>query len=400
MPTKFPSDIPKFEGKPGEDPGDHVTTFHLWCSSNSLKDDSIQLCLFQHTLIGGVTKWYIELDSSKYAYFNDLAMVFLNHFQLPVRYDVDTELLANFEQTKVIHISDHIREWHRRKSLIKVKVPPTFFLEWFLKSLVPCVSKDVATSRVFFRRRGYHESPTTGVDLLSIWYVVRDPSDAPRSTFDKTKQKSGPHVDGIVGSTQSKPTDQLTNQLQQLSIQQTVANQTPSSAAPVTQTSDVHSVQSTNPKGNQQSEGKRKYKNKKGKGDKKAVNNVGEGKNEKRKVKFLCNLCTDDHLTHQFPQLEEAQNLLAQQQPVMLTNPFPQGKNMAQASSSMNAPGGNQGAPMPNANNKATNIYMMRSMLIYRPGLIITECQNLLRREKKPPTHHLLFKLRILWEKL
>jgi hypothetical protein len=43
MPTKFPSDIPKFEGNPGEDPGDHVTTFHLWCSSNSLNDDSIKL---------------------------------------------------------------------------------------------------------------------------------------------------------------------------------------------------------------------------------------------------------------------------------------------------------------------------------------------------------------------
>jgi hypothetical protein len=54
MPTKFPSDIPKFEGKPNEDPGDHVTTFHLWCSSNSLRDDSIQLHLFQHTLIGSV----------------------------------------------------------------------------------------------------------------------------------------------------------------------------------------------------------------------------------------------------------------------------------------------------------------------------------------------------------
>jgi hypothetical protein len=111
MPTKFPSDIPKFEGNPGEDPGDHVTTFHLWCSSNSLKDDSIQLHLFQCTLIGGVAKWYIELDNSRYSYFNDLAMVFLNHFQLPVRYDVDTELLANFEQTKADHISDHIREW-------------------------------------------------------------------------------------------------------------------------------------------------------------------------------------------------------------------------------------------------------------------------------------------------
>ena len=36
IPTKLPSDIPKFEGKFGEDPGAHATTFHLWCSSNSL----------------------------------------------------------------------------------------------------------------------------------------------------------------------------------------------------------------------------------------------------------------------------------------------------------------------------------------------------------------------------
>jgi hypothetical protein len=41
MSTKFPSNIPKFEAKPNKDPRDHVTTFHLWCSSNSLKDDSI-----------------------------------------------------------------------------------------------------------------------------------------------------------------------------------------------------------------------------------------------------------------------------------------------------------------------------------------------------------------------
>jgi hypothetical protein len=110
MPTKFPFDIPKFEGNPGEDPSDHVTTFHLWFSSNSLKDDFIKLCLFQCTLIGGEKKWYIELENSKYSYFNDLAMVFLNHFQFPVRYDANTELLANFEQTKVEHISDHIQE--------------------------------------------------------------------------------------------------------------------------------------------------------------------------------------------------------------------------------------------------------------------------------------------------
>jgi hypothetical protein len=61
IPTKLPSDIPKFDGKPGEDLNNHVMTFHLWCSSNSLMDDSIWLHIFQQTLMGSATKWYIEL---------------------------------------------------------------------------------------------------------------------------------------------------------------------------------------------------------------------------------------------------------------------------------------------------------------------------------------------------
>lgn len=46
MPRKLPFDIPKFNGKPGEDPKNHVMTFHCWCCSNSLMDESIHLCLF------------------------------------------------------------------------------------------------------------------------------------------------------------------------------------------------------------------------------------------------------------------------------------------------------------------------------------------------------------------
>ena len=67
MPTKFPLDIPKFEGNPIKDPGDHVTTFNLWFSFNSLKDDSIQLCLFQCNLIRGAVKWQntCHLDLSR-----------------------------------------------------------------------------------------------------------------------------------------------------------------------------------------------------------------------------------------------------------------------------------------------------------------------------------------------
>ena len=74
--------------------------------------------------------------------------------------------------------------------------------------------------------------------------------DAPRSILDKTRQRAGPHADGIVGSAQTKPAEQLTKQLQQLSIQHSAASQTTASAAPPTQTSEVHSVQTTNPKAN------------------------------------------------------------------------------------------------------------------------------------------------------
>ena len=72
-PTKLPSDIPKFEGKPGENPSEHITTFHLWCSLNSLHQDSVRLQLFQRTLMGPVAKWYIELPRGAFTLFDDFS---------------------------------------------------------------------------------------------------------------------------------------------------------------------------------------------------------------------------------------------------------------------------------------------------------------------------------------
>jgi hypothetical protein len=112
--AKLPSDIPKFDGKPREDLNNHVMTFHLWCSSNSLMDDSIHLRLFQRTLIGSAMKWYIELPRGFFTDFNTLAMAFLTHYQLPIRYETGTDILSFFKQTKDTHIFDHIHEWRRR----------------------------------------------------------------------------------------------------------------------------------------------------------------------------------------------------------------------------------------------------------------------------------------------
>ena len=47
---------------------------------------------------------------------------------------------------------------------------------------------------------------------------------APRSNFDP-KVKLGPHADGIVGCTSTKPTDSVVKQVSQLSINQSASRQ-------------------------------------------------------------------------------------------------------------------------------------------------------------------------------
>jgi len=128
IPTKPPFDIPNFEGKTHEDSSDHVTTLHEWCSFNSLNDDYVRLRLFQLTLTGIAAKWYIELSEGTYGTFNELVLVFLNHFQFSIHYNVGIELLSAFRQDKATHISGHIQKWHRRKRLIKAYIPLDFML--------------------------------------------------------------------------------------------------------------------------------------------------------------------------------------------------------------------------------------------------------------------------------
>ena len=59
-------------------------------------------------------------------------------------------------------------------------------------------------------------------------------------------------------------------------------------------------------------------------------------------MKFPCKLCQEDHLTHQFPLIDQAQKLLKNQQPTVLKDPFPQGENAASVS---NVAGGTANVP-------------------------------------------------------
>ena len=97
---------------------------------------------------GSCSEMVYRVTGGTYTTFYDLVVTFINHFQLPIHYDVGTKLLSTFQQDKATHISDHIQEWCRQKRLIKAFIPPEFLLEWFLKSLLPYIAKDVSTSGV------------------------------------------------------------------------------------------------------------------------------------------------------------------------------------------------------------------------------------------------------------
>jgi hypothetical protein len=130
----------------------------------------------------------------------------------------------------------------------------------------------------------------------------------------------------------------VTSQLKELSLNQSIGGQDSSMSSTPTQSVDVHSMQSsTNLNGNQQTRGNkrkghgnnhkggRKNNNNKPKENvtnEKLNNNVGEGKKERRKVKFPCKICNDEHLTHLCPKLMEVKRLLSLP-PIVLTNPFP-----------------------------------------------------------------------------
>jgi hypothetical protein len=202
MPTKLPSDIPKFEGKAGDDPANHVMTFHLWCSSNSIMEDSVRLRLFQRTLTGPSAKWYVEERSGSHATFESLAKAFLTFFQLPIRHDNGLELLSNFKQTSATHIADHIHEWRRRRSLCKEETTKQQCLDWFLRSLVSLLGKDVASTFPQTEEEAISKAQQYDLIYAQSGYLYTVLPDLPKPVpFGQDKPGMSHSADGLIGTT-------------------------------------------------------------------------------------------------------------------------------------------------------------------------------------------------------
>jgi len=169
-------------------------------------DDSIHLRLFQRTLTGFATKWYIDLPRASFYDFKSLAMSFLTHFQLPILYDMGTELLNYLHQTDSMHISNHIHEWRQRRRMIKVIIPDILLLEWFTKSLLPSIACDVAMGGAVTK-----EETIAWAQYLDLVYSQSSTlyefiMNVSRANTDPSKPSFSSHEDSVIGSIKTQST--------------------------------------------------------------------------------------------------------------------------------------------------------------------------------------------------
>lgn len=296
LPHKILSDIPKFNGNLGEDPSNCVMTFHLWCSSNTLNDDSIRLHLFQQMLTGLAEKWYIELPRALFDNFNALSTTFLTHFQLPIRYEMGTELLTNFKQMMATHIYDHIHEWRRRRRMVKTYVPDQLLAEWLIKSLLPSIMEYVAKGGVVTEEKVIARAQY--LDLIythSSMLYVKIP-DATRPKFfvpPSPKSNKDSHVgDGVIGMTNTKTTKAKSKKAH------TVLGQNENEELLA---SEVNSISIDKGKETKQRGGKKKKKGKKKKQDESSPEKSSANPFGDRKPKSTCLICDEDHWTRECP---------------------------------------------------------------------------------------------------
>ena len=90
-------------------------------------------------------------------------------------------------------------------------------MEWFLKSLLPYISKDVSTFGVTFEEEAIFKFQQLDLIYAQSGMLYEIIPNTPWLNCD-LRQKPGPHVDGIIGSANAKSTDLVMNQLKELSL--------------------------------------------------------------------------------------------------------------------------------------------------------------------------------------
>jgi hypothetical protein len=244
-----------------------------------------------------------------------------------------------------------------------VVIPDQLLAEWFTKSLLPQIARDVAMGGMVTE-----EEAITRAQYLDLVYSQSGTlyeliPNATHPNNDPSKPSTASHADGVIGSVKTQSTTQSTGTIQRPASVTAPSSTAPSSTPTQTQVSDVNAVQSTPSK---QPGGKKKARNKTKKNNnneqpKTQPQTPAAGKQPQRQPKFPCLIYGDDHYTRDCPHREEAAKIFkGNSQPTVLTQPFPQQQSLVAQTPT---PGGSSNQPHDETSTSA-HIYMFNGVNI------------------------------------
>jgi hypothetical protein len=193
--------------------------------------------------------------------------------------------------------------------LIKAQIPDQILVNWFTKSLLPPIPRDVAMGGMVTEEQAISHAQYLDLIYYQSGTLYDLIPNAPRPTNDPSSPTPKPHADGTIGlvSTPSSSTS-TSHKKSSTSSPTTVSNVSDAKSTPPSgQSSEVNSVDSS------QFRGKKKNTNNKGKGkqssnDQEVINTQeldAAGSKQKKKAKYSCMICVEDHYTKYYPHNEE-----------------------------------------------------------------------------------------------
>jgi hypothetical protein len=103
-------------------------------------------------------------------------------------------------QSTSTHISDHIHEWMWRRRLKKAPILDQLLEDWFTKSLLPPIVRDVAMGGTVTKEQVIDRAQYFDLVYSQFETLYDLIPHAPRLSHDLSKPTSGAHANGMVGS--------------------------------------------------------------------------------------------------------------------------------------------------------------------------------------------------------
>ena len=95
---------------------------------------------------------------------------------------------------------------NRQRPIIKVVIPDQLLAEWFTKSLLPQITRDVAMGGVVTEEEVIARAQYLDLVYSQSGTLYELIPNATRATTDPSKPSSTSHVDGVIGSVKTQST--------------------------------------------------------------------------------------------------------------------------------------------------------------------------------------------------